>query len=241
MNLKILGAIAGLSVASVGAMAGVAVAQNSGKFVGTKAETVQTTRRVWVVNNDNWWVPTQEKPDSAHVYAFVDENDRDEVPINWIMTDYSCGLGYADIAIRFTTIIFKPAAGWTNQSVDLTLSDPIKTLAGAGDVYYLNSGTTNGQESGNRNVSKGTAGMSKDQLKYFLSFFDTCDESYADGYNAYPQMMVDFYLASDEVERTGDGTVVDKANKEPGTGITFAQKIGRMRYEYNKDHGTNLD
>jgi|GEM_PF-3781901 len=237
MKVKILGAMAGLSVASVGALAGVAVANSAANLTPTKAETVQTTRRIWVVNNDNWWVPTLEQSDSAHVYAFVDENDHDEFPINWIMTDYSHGLGYVDIAIRFTTIIFKPAADWKNQSVNLTLSDPITKLANAGDVYYLNSGT-NESPNYNRNVSKGTAGMSSSQLAWFLSFFNTCSASYANGYNAYPQLMVDFYLASDEKARSG---TVTKDNEEPRDDITFAQKIGKMRELYNKDHGTNLD
>ena len=187
MNLKIEGAITGLSVVSVGALAGVAVAQNAGKFVATKAETVQTTRRIWVVNADNWWV----KDVQAHAFGSVEQY----VTVNWIYDTFYKGLGYADIDSANTTIQFKPVSSWDNRTANITLDPQIDSLDDDPDVYWLYNGTTKDGTVDARNYGTNTATLGEDELSTVLSHIDTCGTSYACGYNAYPQLMVNFWNA----------------------------------------------
>lgn len=229
MNLKILGAIAGLSVASVGALAGVAVAQNSGKFAATKAETVQTTRRIWVVNADNWWV------NNVVVKAEGASAEPEYVNVYWVYDGYYNGLGYADISSANTSVAFKASETETDMTASIALPDQIDALNDSADVFWLPSGKTGDHR--NCYIKTDGAGLGESEMRIVLSHFATCNTSFAYGYNAYPQLMVNFWNPSNSTAK--EGTVYE-GNNESGKDILKTDKIAKMRELYNKDHGTNL-
>ena len=237
MKAKILGAIAGLSVASVGALAGVAVANSAANLTPANAETVQTTRRVWVVNNADWWT------DGVVVHAWGGASE-ENITVTWLDfgegNQYSHGLGYADLSVDSVHILFKSKNTWDYETCNYDLSGQIDGLDDSADAFYLNSGDYYNQDKKKncRNSSIGSVPMSEIQLATLFSYVTTCESSYAVGWNAYPQLLVNFVLPTDADKRNG---VIPTKNLETGSKITVGQKVEFMRTKYNRDHGTNLD
>ncbi len=230
MKAKILGAIAGLSVASVGALAGVAVANSATNLTPANAKTVQTTRRIWVVNADEWWV------NNVVVKAEGAAAEPEYVNVYWVYGSYYYGLGYADIDSDNTSVAFKASETETNMTASISLPDQIDALDDSADVFWLPNGLTNGHR--NCYVKTDGAGLGEAEMKILLSHFATCNTSFAYGYNAYPQLMVNFWNPSSDDAKKG---IVYPGNNEKGEQTLKTDKIAKMRQMYNKDHGTNLD
>ena len=210
-NLKLVLGISLSTIGLVGATVGASLVNNrfDGGLLAANAEVPTNTRRIWIRNNDNWWTDND-----YYAYAWVGEggsgNDTTSAAVHMVLTDYYYGLGYVDITLPNATsgikvIIRDGGTSWgnNNQTVTVTLGE-----FGTGDVIHLNSGVTwNGADNRNdRNASVGTTdGFSAQQLKWILinGGIDTCSSANTNGYNAYPQMNVNFFEPTN-VDLTGE-------------------------------------
>ena len=163
------------------------------------AATMPTnTRRIWVLNNDDWWTDN-----NYWIYAWNDSGSYGSTAttkINMVLTDLHHGLGYADITLTNATSAFKLRVvnSWGDYGQTVTLNIP---AIGGEDLVWMNSGGTwDGNEKRNdRNASLGTKGVSAAQMHYIFTngLFNPCSTNNTNGYNSYPQMYTDFYQPTD--------------------------------------------
>lgn len=98
------------------------------------------------------------------------------------------------------------------------------------DVIWLN----NEAQDGNRKATVGTAGGKSGEVASFVNFVTTCSDSYANGYNAYPQLNANFFIPSaGEISAYGDGTYVEDKDDEQHN-YTLTHKINELEKQYNK-------
>ena len=179
-----------IGVATVAAFA-------SSRVSKVDAATMPTnTRRVWIINNDNWWV--------ENTFYVEATNNLDETVQSAQITpvlnngDYYYGLSYADITVANATSAIDVRVRYSgtemgnyNQTVLLHLP-----AFGGEDTIWMNSGSTEVDGRQDRNASLGTTnGFSAEQLCGVLSNggYDTCSTANTNGYNAYPQMKTNFF------------------------------------------------
>lgn len=157
-------------------------------FVRAAAPT--NTRRVWILNNDNWWIDN-----NFYVYAWNANGNDTTSKVTNVLSDYYYGLGYCDVTLTGATtdlkvIIRNGNWGDYNQTVTIDLGE-----FGSDDVVWMNSGSTwNSTDNRNdRNASHGTTtGFSGAQLAVIMSKYDTCSSNNTNGYHAYPQVKLNF-------------------------------------------------
>lgn len=139
-----------------------------------KAE--QTSKRIWVVNNDNWW---------TNNIALWDATNSHHYDMQMMCDDFEHGLLYADVPVNCAKIVLHNTENdWNMQTYDIVL----KSWGEESDVVWLNSGNDNNH----RPYSYGAARISSANFAWLLSKIDSCDASYVDGYNAYPQLYWNF-------------------------------------------------
>ena len=190
--------IALLAVAPITAgVVALAATQQKARLDKADAAAMPTnTRRVWIINNDNWWVENE-----LYVEA---KNNLEETATSAKVTsvlnngDYYYGLIYADITVANATSAidvrvryYGTGLGNYNQTIWLHLP-----AIGGEDVVWMNSGSTEEEGRQCRNASLGTTnGFSAAQLCGVLvnGGFDTCSSANTNGYNSYPQMKTNFY------------------------------------------------
>lgn len=212
-SIILLGACAVGCIAAVGAT----VSSNPSLPLGqTNAVTVQTTRRIWAI--DQVW--------SNLVLYNCDTGE--ELQMTKVLPSYWNGLYFYDIPVSTTKILFHNAiSAWgTNQTVDVILSGDDAWDLSEGDVFYV--WKNEDQKAG---CSTGVAGCSGAELGKILSYYNTCDPSYAYGYNAYDQVMLDFVTPSvdrDDNPVNLEAYNVDVANNETNT-VTLKQKLDVMK------------
>ena len=163
------------------------------------------TRRIWIINNDNWWTDND-----YYAYAWNAKGNATSSAVNIVLSDAYHGFGYVDIELEDATsainvIIRDGGTTWGNNNQTVTVALP---AFGGADTIWLSSGVTwNGTDNRNdRNASAGTTnGFSAIQLHWILvnGHFDTCSAANTNGYNAYPQMKTNIFDKTD-VDLTGE-------------------------------------
>ena len=163
-----------------------------------KAAAPTDTRRVWIINNDNWWTDN-----NFYLHAWNSNGNVTTSKVTNILSDYYHGLGYIDVTLTgaansLNVIVRNGAWGNNNQTVALDLG-----AIGSGDTVWMNSGVTwnSTDQRNDRNASKGTTnGFSGAQLAVIMSHYDTCSSANTNGYNSYPQMETNFFLKTAQSE-----------------------------------------
>ena len=202
MNTKriiLIGALAATMTLGAVAVIGNGNGAFEGPAVGVRAESVDfstktITRRFWFVSKVNDWAST-----TLHVKAYGGTLDKDY----WfngavkVVSDYYKGIYYADITAAgiggAVNIQVKcdgsdyDAYRWSNPIALPSLGDKTSDVLIVEDTCGDN---------GNRNTSVGTAGGNIGQVAAILATIESCSDSFAKGYNAYPQLNADFIVPS---------------------------------------------
>lgn len=193
-----------LATTALGAGAVTAVASNNvKKFEPTNAAAPTNTRRVWIINNDNWWTEN-----TFYVYAWNENGTTSSEQFTRVLDDYYYDYGYCDITLEgaaagVNVIVRYSGTDWGDYNQTVTLNLP---AIGGADTIWMNSGTTYGDGHENRNASIGTTnGLGGDQLGVVLSKYDTCSANNTNGYNAYPQIKTNVF---DKTATSAFGTMV---------------------------------
>ena len=224
----IFGLMAATSAVAVAGV-GVTVAQEGLGF--KNAEAVTPMRRIWVVNQNGGWWPSYKDGDTTYagfkVHAWQDGvgNEVDLPLVQCHGNDYWAGSFFCDIPATSTHVVFFQG-NWAEKTDDLKLP-----TYGSADVWYLSENRRTPYN--NRACSVGTMPMSTGQLAHLMGYFDTCSDSQANGYMAYPQMMADFVTPSTSAvltEEIADGGPVDQGYN--GKLPTIQEKLHAMRLKY---------
>ncbi|MCR4562669.1 MAG: hypothetical protein K5694_05660 [Bacilli bacterium] len=243
MKRGIIGAVLAAGVASVAGVSAIAVGNVN--LATVNATTAQTTRRIWIINNtytegnQGWykWI---------HIGVWDATNSKWYATSEALGSDYYRGLVFADLPTTCTKIVVHGGetaaaaitwgtdenAGW--KSADITLDTWGTTT---GDVYKFDTIYEKDLARGYDNSIR-TAGLGQSQLEYLLSFYDTCATDYASGYNSYKQLYYNFLKPTDKSFISA--ATVNKANKEPGTGVSAVTKLTRMKANAEADQGISL-
>lgn len=214
MKLVFKGLLAVASVATLGAalLVGASLANPQGNittFVNRKEAKQQTDfstetikRRVYIVNNDNYWGSNWTEANMAtlyvHAWSLKDDSNKTTAPVATTLLMDDVQINSVNRNLYYADVEFKGAAHEIGVIVSINDQLLVKTIdvslpalnSALGDVVYLNNGLTDG----NRNASVGSIGtFSEGNAAYFLSNYNTCSDAYTNGYNAYPQIVKDFY------------------------------------------------
>ena len=230
--MKGIKVLLGLSITAVGLTAvgaGVFATQSNNSFAKVNAadfSNMTITRRIWFVNNDNWWTA-----DKLYVHAYGGSLAADawSGEASKIYDAYYYGLYYADITAKgigsAITVQIKNGSGDTDQFYTVGVSLPALSSKEV-DVVWLNSGLTDNHRNANKKEAGGTSGFVATILEHEL----TCDASYAYGYNAYPQLLANFITpSSGEITQYGEQTMVDDFSYEDyvANGKVYDDNINR--------------
>lgn len=191
--------VLGLSIATigVGAISFGVVSTNNLSINLANAEGPTNQRRIWIINNDNWWTDNKYCAEVSNGVSTVFT-----AKVEIVLSDYYKGLGFVDVDITNATSalsvkIFYDVDNHSYADYNQTVSLSLPALGGE-DVIWMNSGHTaeGGYEC--RNASLGTTnGFSGDQLGVILSKYDTCSNAVTNGYNAFPQLKTNFFDKTD--------------------------------------------
>lgn len=222
----IFGMMAATSAVAVAGV-GVTVAQEGLGF--KNAEAVTPMRRVWVVNQNGGWWPSYKDGDTTYagfkVHAWQEGVGNEvDLPLVQCHANYWSGSFFCDIPATSTHVIFFQG-NWAEKTDDLKLP-----TYGSADVWFL---SQNGRTSyNNRACSVGTMSMSTGEFQHLMGLYDTCSDSQANGYMAYPQIMVNFVTPSNSADLT---KVVSSGAGEKGYEgkfPTLQEKLDAMRLKY---------
>ena len=209
------------------------------------------TRRIWIVNNDNWWTDN-----NYWVYAWNGNGNYGSsvttkvtmvLPEDGQPNGFYHGLGYADITLAGATssLNVRIVNEWGDWGQTVTLSLP--AYGTEADVVWMNSGGTwdSGENRNDRNASYGATQMyTTAQMSILLGIYNTCDPSNTFGYNAYPQLNYDFFINTNDEIKKSEETLADydyeeyveagkdysKINKDKTSKIV--DKIAGLQYWY---------
>ncbi|MGM9814386.1 MAG: hypothetical protein ACI32C_05815 [Candidatus Enteromonas sp.] len=238
-----------MAATSAVAVAGVGVTVAQDGFGFKNAEAVTPMRRIWALNNDNWWT-TETTADDGTVYSQFkvhvwggnsDLTAYDYQPMvrthDDIGGDYQRRhLYYIDVPYDVEHVIFWLA--WSSNNCTVTMDLP---EFGTEDVFYLNSGTTwnSAENRSDRNCSRGSLSgdkkMGVGNVQWLLTFFDTCSDSSANGYMAYPQLMANFINGASLSEEEMGNQIFGNGPVDKGYGgamPTIQEKLDAMRLKY---------
>jgi hypothetical protein len=196
----------------------------------TNAATVQTERRLYVYLVGGW--------DGTDMYIHywggegVTGTTWSNCPqMTRVVSDYWQGLYFYDVPVNTESFLVKNATGdvlkTSNQSDNMLIASLFVSsnyLALAVSAW-VSDGTK-------RAVSTAdTLGISSLQIVAVLNNINSCDSSYAEGYNAWPQLNDLFITPS-----TFDGSTVVPDNYGPDTTITG--KCTYLQARYNLDQAS---
>ncbi len=239
----IFGMMAATSAVAVAGVGGT-VAQEGLGF--KNAEAVTPMRRIWVVNqtDENTFGDTTTDDNNVttagffiHAWQNKGSESRTGVRLIRAFDDVEKGVFYADIPASLDRLLFKTIStegDWSN-TLHQTEDQILPPLGSTGDVFYLHQGHTGGVWK--QNCAKGTLSFKNYwngnmKLSWLMGFYDTCSDSSAYGYMAYPQIMADFIdpwsdAPLSETVSLGSG---DKGYN--GKLPTIQEKLDAMRLKY---------
>jgi len=192
------------------------------------ALTTQTTRRIYAYLEGDW------TDDKMFIYYTGGTN-----PATWtacpemtqVVNDYWTGMFYYDIPIDHTTLVFKKSTGnldiLSDQSVDVAVADLF--VEGNYKIAAVKAWVENTSK---RAVSiEENAPANTFQIAAILNNINSCDTSYAAGYNAWPQLF-DLFIEPRYLEISSTAI--------PGEeGVTISQKITTLK-QYTLANTTSI-
>ncbi len=232
--MKSLKIITGIAITAVGITTAVAAGVTLSKQTvkEANAETFvadfsgSMTRRIYFVNggdNGTWYGGNQ-----LYVYAWSGENNSGLVKSTTIYGDYYAGLCFADVTFvgagGSISVKFSSNGSWGAETEACVL--PALSSKSEDSIFVDNAYKGSG-----RQPAVAAIGTSIAQLKCTLDHIQTCEESYHDGYYAYPQLKADFFDACNEMGSAATTPIGDK-DKEEHTGYTVQNKIDKLEALY---------
>ncbi len=199
--MKGIKVLLGLSITAVGISAvSLGVASTNKTSLNTVSAAAPTNqRRIWILNNDNWWVD--------NIYGVEVSNGVDKVytsAVDVVLPSYYHGFGFVDVSIANATsalsvrVLYNAANheySENNQTVELNLP-----AFGGADVIWMHSGTVmdSGISYNCRNATVGTTnGFGGTELGKVLAKYNTCSSATTNGYNAFPQLKTNIFDKTD--------------------------------------------
>ena len=227
MNTKIKRASLLLGIAALGIVTSASLLTNSYHlFSQNQAATVQTDRRIYVYLEGAW-------DNAGHMYIYYWGGAEGTTWLSCpemtnVVSDYWQGLFYYDIPMDVTDFLVKDSTGdvskLSNQSANILVADlfvgtdykvaTVKAWANDGVARVV--GTAD------------NAPMSSLQAVAVLNNIDSCDSSYAGGYNSWPQLD-DLFISPSTLE--GSTVVIDNF----GDDTTIAEKTAYLEAKYLAD------
>lgn len=226
----IFGMMAATSAVAVAGV-GVTVAQEGLGF--KNAEAVTPMRRVWVVNENRDWWPSYKDGDTTYagfkVHAWQDGVGNEvDLPLVQCHPYYWSGSFFCDIPATSTHVRFFFER---NQNEEVKKTDDLKLPTyGSADVWYLSPNVRTSYN--NRACSVRTMPMSTGEFQHLMGLYDTCSDSQANGYMAYPQIMVNFVTPSNAADLTKDVSSGAGEKGYEGKFPTLQEKLDAMRLKY---------
>ena len=233
--MKGLKAILGITLAAttIGGAAAFAATRNLNSLQKATATAPTNTRRIWIINNDNWWTDND-----YYVYAWNSNGSTNSSAVTMVLGGYYHGLGFVDITLAGATtelsvIVRDGYTDWgnNNQTVTINLGILGDGNDNEGDTIWLNSGVTwNYQDNRNdRNASTGiTTGFAADELATIFTKgeYIPCNASNQFGYNSYYQMNKNFYGPT-------DADLTEEIVEAPYTVQNYIDTMAAMYAKYN--------
>lgn len=212
-----------LAVAGVGATA----FKNADIKAPLGAGAAPTTRRVWVYEDGQYeWGVGANNVANFTVYAFGGKAAATDYKAFRTHDDYYGGLYYADIPADCSTVIVRTGMQWggDKQTEDCVLP-AFGSRADVLKVSYVKDMWTK------RSCTLVNAPMGDGQVQHLLRFYNTCSDSQALGYMAYPQLMKNFI----EPSTLNMSLEVYKGSEEQGYNgklPTIGEKLDAMKAKY---------
>ena len=201
-------ALGGLTVSSLSVAA--ATSSNIAGFNRNgvaKAAAPTNTRRIWIIDNNgnssdtSWWTGS-----TLYVYYWNANGNGTAKVTEEVLSDYYKGLWYVDITLTAATTSLNVIVRVGNDSGvydwgnnNQTFTQPLGSF-GDEDTIWLNNGVSwdSSENRNSRQASIGTTnGFSAAQLAVIMSKYNTCSSANTNGYNAYPQLNVNFIEKTD--------------------------------------------
>jgi hypothetical protein len=190
---------------------------------------VQTHRRVYAYLEGDWSSPDM----YIHYFGGASGTDWNNSPkMVRVLSDYWHGLWYYDVPVDVTAFVVKNTSGSVNklsdQSVDISIADLFldNDYKVAAVKAWVNDGAK--RLVGFADNAPGNNG----QVAEILAHIDSCSDSYASGYNAWPQLN-DLFVAPSTLD--GDTIVNDKF----GEATTISNKVAMLQSQYTNNGGNN--
>ena len=194
-----------------------------------EAATVQTHRRLYAKlqgawdNADHMYIHYWGGTSTGTTWASCPEMTN-------VISDYWQGLYYYDVPVDITDFLVKDSTGEpskvSNKSADITVA----SLFVEGNYQVCVIGSWVADNTVRAVTVEDNAPMSSLQATAILNNIDSCDSSYAGGYNAWPQLN-DLFISPSALE----GSTVVTDNFGPDT--TIALKTAFLQAQYNEDQG----
>jgi len=196
--------------------------------IDANASTAQTERRVYVYLAGAW----DGSDMYIHYWGGVSGTDWNACPaMTKVVSDYYQGLFYYDISMDTTTFLVKSATGNVSKTSNQSQNISVTSLF-VGSNYYVAAVAAWVDDGIARAVSfSDTLPMSSLQCAAVLNNINSCDSSYAEGYNAWPQLNDLFILPS-----TLDGSTVVTDNY--GDSTTISAKCAYLQNRYTVDQAS---
>lgn len=190
---------------------------------------VQTHRRVYAYLEGDW----SSEEMYIHYWGGTSGTDWYNSPkMVRVVDDYWKGLWYYDVPVDVTTFLVKNKSGdvskSSDQSVDISIADLF--LANDYKVAAVKAWVNDGSKRlvGFANDAPGNSG----QVAAILAQIDSCSDSYANGYNAWPQLN-DLFVAPSTLD--GSTTVNDAF----GGATTISNKVAMLQSQYTNNGGNS--
>ena len=206
----------------------IGVASTQKDTVEVEAATTQTHRRIYAWTKDSWTY-------NGNVYIYYwggvsnDFNSPDQMTL--VVNDHYNGLYYFDIPIGATHFLLKDAylGDGSNKTADVTVANLFTT------TDYLILETWGG---GSSLFLQTTVSLNNGQVQAILSKIDSCSNSYASGYNAWPQLD-DLFITPNEGNLGFSGTYLNELSPYNNVQPTIGQKIAYLESSYTLDQSSS--
>ncbi len=194
----------------------------------TNAATVQTERRVYVYLEGGW--------DSGNMYIHywggASGTTWASCPqMTKVVSDYYQGLFYYDVPVETTDFLVKDSTGDVSKQSNQSDNFLISTIFTGSDYKVFEIDPWVNDSTKRTGTVKDNVPMSSAQAAAVLNNINSCDSSYAEGYNAWPQLN-DLFISSSTLE----GTTVVTDNY--GDSTTIANKCAYIQNRYNIDQAS---
>lgn len=198
------------------------------KTVAVSAAT-QTHRRVYAYLMGDWTDDVM----YIHYWGGASGTDWNNSPqMTQVVNDYWTGLFYYDIPVDATTLLVKKISGAPSINSDQSEDINVSSLFTANNFYAAGVGGWVNDGAKRVVTFADTLGGNSGQVANVLAHTDSCSDSFASGYNAWPQLDDLFITPS-----TLDGSTV--VNDLFGRATTISDKVAMLQSQYTANGGSS--